>query len=273
MSVEGTRFADLEERLQANPAEVIDLQLFVGDEKIADNQTVAVADDRPTIEPDTTLRLQVGPIHDRNGHVVPDDTLVDFQLTYGGAELALQMPAVRTRSGFAVDDVLLEQSGTVRIGATSGEATTGEPVTIVVAPSTDLVEDTPPTAVPAPLPVTQTVTATDEPAGSAGAEITAPNIVPPRAHANPATLVVALLTMLITMSLLLVVQIRILPRATLVHNLLWAVIGGLAAYVLYGVGLIPGASWLYIHLDVWAAALVVFVGMLSPLLWLQLRSS
>ena len=73
------------------------------------------------------------------------------------------------------------------------------------------------------------------------------------------------------MALLLIVQLRLLPRSTLVHNMLWAVIVGLVAYILYGAGLIPGADWIYTHLDVWGAALVAFLGMILPLLWLQLR--
>ena len=79
--------------------------------------------------------------------------------------------------------------------------------------------------------------------------------------------------MLGMLSLLLIIQIRILPRATLVHNMLWTVIVGLAAYVAYGVGLLPGAGMLHQNLDTTAAALVVFVGMLATMLWLQLRSN
>ena len=58
----------------------------------------------------------------------------------------------------------------------------------------------------------------------------------------------------------------------LVHNLLWAVIIGLGAYIIFGVGLLPGGSWLYDQLDVWSAALVTFLGMIAPILWLQLRA-
>ncbi|MEZ4560956.1 MAG: hypothetical protein R2854_31735 [Caldilineaceae bacterium] len=37
-------------------------------------------------------------------------------------------------------------------------------------------------------------------------------------------------------------------------------------------GLLPGGSWLYDQLDVWSAALVTFLGMIAPILWLQLRA-
>ena len=98
------------------------------------------------------------------------------------------------------------------------------------------------------------------------------NVVAMDDHANPATLLVAIFTMLITLSLLLIVQIRILPRSVLVHNLLWGVVVGLGAYVAYAVGLIPGAALLYRSMGVWAVSLVVFLGMIIPMLWLQLNS-
>jgi hypothetical protein len=86
-------------------------------------------------------------------------------------------------------------------------------------------------------------------------------------------LVVALMTMLATISLLLVVQVRVLPRQTLVHSMLWAVNCGLAAYILYGLGLLPGGGWLQGSLRVWGVGLVVFIAMLLPLVWLQLRTN
>ena len=85
-------------------------------------------------------------------------------------------------------------------------------------------------------------------------------------------LLLALVTLLVTLSLFLIVQVRILPRSALVHNLLWAAIFGLLGYVLYGLGLFPGGQWLQANIGVLSVPLVVFVPMLLPLLWLQLRS-
>ena len=73
------------------------------------------------------------------------------------------------------------------------------------------------------------------------------------------------------LSLLLIVQVGTMPRTTLVYNMLWAVIVGLMAYILYGLGALPGSQWLRDQLGIAAAAAVVFVGMILPLLWLQLR--
>ena len=90
---------------------------------------------------------------------------------------------------------------------------------------------------------------------------------------NLATLIVALLILVVTISLLLIAQNRIIPRPILVRNLLWTAVAGLAAYVLYGVGLLPGANWLHSYFDVIAAGIVVLVSMIATMLWLQLRSN
>jgi hypothetical protein len=87
------------------------------------------------------------------------------------------------------------------------------------------------------------------------------------------SLIVALLTMMATVSLLVVVQVRVLPRQTLVHSMLWAVNCGLGGYILYGLGLLPGGGWLQGSLPVWGTGLVVFISMLLPLVWLQLRTT
>ncbi|MEZ4619726.1 MAG: hypothetical protein R2867_30065 [Caldilineaceae bacterium] len=58
----------------------------------------------------------------------------------------------------------------------------------------------------------------------------------------------------------------------LVNNMLWATICGLVAYILYAMGMLPGVTFLSATLRIWSAAVVVFIGMLLPLLWLQLRA-
>lgn len=47
-------------------------------------------------------------------------------------------------------------------------------------------------------------------------------------------LLLALATLLVTLSLFLIVQVRDWARSALVHSLLWAAIFGLLGYVLYG---------------------------------------
>jgi cell division protein FtsW (lipid II flippase) len=48
------------------------------------------------------------------------------------------------------------------------------------------------------------------------------------------------------------------------RNILWAVIGGLAAYSLYGLGLLPAANWMQRQWRPWGAALVTTAGCIIP---------
>lgn len=263
VAVPGTRFGTLRERLSPDPARTI--ALVVGDGgggPIAANEAVPgapAAEEQPALPIGATLRITAGPIYDRNGHPVPDGAIVDFQLQFDGEVLALAVAPALTRSGMAVRDLVVERSGTLRIAATADQATTGQPVEVVILPPPTTVA---PAATDGPLAAGATEGVDTPPAAD-------PNAAPNRV--NLLTLLIALSTIVLTLSFFLIVQVRVLPRATLVHNMLWAAIFGLIGYILYGLGLFPGADWLRRNVSVWGAAAVVFVPMLLPLLWLQLR--
>lgn len=271
VAVPGTRFADLDARLHADPLRALPIDIFDGDTRLSAN--AAGSGPQAVIDVGSTIRIQVGPIADLNNHMVPDGTEVEFQVIYEGAELALNVQPAETRAGFAVREIPLERSGSVRIVATSGVASSAPPrlVTVVDPTQDGAAAGTAPAVVPiAPITTTDVLT-TGTTTQTVGAD-SQPNVAPSERLVNLATLFVAVFTMLITLSMLLIVQVRILPRAMLVHNLLWAVIVGFSAYIIYGVGLLPGGRWLHDQLNVWSAALVVFLGMIAPILWLQLRS-
>ncbi|MBW7882811.1 MAG: hypothetical protein H3C34_09260 [Caldilineaceae bacterium] len=261
--VPGTRFSNLAERLQPDPAQVIPLSAEESSSNtlLIDNRLEGEAgavDERPTIDAGVTLRLRVGPILDYNGHPVPDGTAVNFRLQYEGAELALAVNPAFTRNGIATRDVTLERGGVLRLAATAGQATTGDALVIsILAPPTQ----TPEPAATASPPANIAAAPLGDTAETGGA----------RERANALTLLIALFTLVVAISLLLIVQIRILPRPTLVHNILWATIFGLAGYVLYALGLFPGGDWLSRSVGVWGTPVTVFVPMLLPLLWLQVR--
>jgi hypothetical protein len=183
-----------------------------------------------------------------NGNTVPDGSPVIFRLQFDGDDLALAVEPALSQTGVAAREIVLDRGGVLRVSATSGAATSGEQIALSVV--------APPTAPPA-----------EE---GSGAEATNATLAP-RDRTTVLTLLIALFTILVTLSLFLIVQVRVLPRVALVHNLLWAAIFGLAGYLLYGVGLFPGGTWLSENVGVWGATAVVFVPMLLPLLWLQLR--
>lgn len=271
VSVPGTRFSSLIERLEPNPNQVINLQIVRT--SLPTGDASAVTDAPVDLSVGDAIQIQAGPVLDLNGHRVPDGTRVSFRLIYEGEELALPTEPIATVDGVAVISVPLDRSGTLRISASSGQATTsvnilvsiqGEnPVTIATVVPTPTPAP-PPTETPQALP---TDLSTDLPAAGEGTGTAGPRTVH---RVDLTTLAVALSTMLVMVSLMLVVLLRIMPRQMLMYRMLWATIAGLAAYLLYGLGWIPGIGQLQAALNPWAVAPVVFVAMLITLVWMQL---
>lgn len=76
----------------------------------------------PTYQAGDLLSLAAGPILDRNGHIVPDNTPVTFEVTIvtEGATLTREINAV-TRQGMGQTSYSIEGEGNLEIIATSGE--------------------------------------------------------------------------------------------------------------------------------------------------------
>lgn len=258
VDVPGTRFASLGERLQPNPAVQIPLAAEESDgDLITRTGDDPPAGERPSVEVGSLLRLRAGPITDLNGNPVPDGVPVSFELRYEGEETALMVEPAASRNGVAVREVTPDRSGVLRINARAGRASSDGGVSVVVLP-----------------PATSPSESSAEAAPASANQPEEPTLVrtPAPDRVNLLTLSLALFTMVIVLSLLLIVQVRVLPRPLLVHNLLWAVIFGLAGYILYGIGLFPGGAWLRNNVGMLSIPVVVFIPMLLPLLWLQLRS-
>jgi beta-N-acetylhexosaminidase len=264
VSVAGTRFDRLAERLLPDPMRPIPVQvLSQGGEVLAGANVTAST---PLTMPGTMVRIQAGPIQDHNGKPVRNGTPVELVLAYADNPAADDLLAVSTQNGVAVQDVVLDGSGVMRVAARSGDAASIAEVAL---------------SVPAALPpgtdatVTPAITGAAVAAGSPlTSDLAVDAAVQPGIARRPLSLIslaVALLTMLATLSLLLIVLVRVLPRATLVHSMLWAINFGLAGYILYGLGWVPGGAWLQGSLQTWGVGLVVFISMLLPMVWLQLR--
>ena len=275
VSVPGTRFSTLQERLQPDPALPLALTIGSNGEPLvltAENDEFAA-----TIAAGTVLQLQVNNILDQNGHPVPDNLAVNFKVTYADSAATLPVEPAFTRNGSAQREITVAEPGRLEIMVSAGAATSGNAVTLKVEPLAGMAASTAGTTAPT---TDNAVQQTDTPTQTAPATVETPVangviLIQPPANqpwANWITLVIALLTILVTLSLLLILQIRIMPRSMLVHNMLWATICGLSAYILFGLGLLPGAGFLRGTLQFWSSAVVVFIGMLLPLLWLQLRA-
>ena len=275
VSVPGTRFSNLVERLEPDPNQRIDLTVLnegIVIEQTEDDELVLIQTD---LKLGDSLELQAGPIMDRNGNTVPDGTPVNFRLIYEGEELAIQSNPVATRGGLARKSVLLERTGTLLIAVNSVEADSSTEIRARI-PDPDVASDRTQIEVTNP---ERGVTPAPSPA-AAVTVVPSPGAVPTRSSAvrpeavelDISSLTIAMVTQLVVLALLLVVLVQLMPRQMLVQRLLWAMLVGWGAYILYGVDVIPGGLWIQVNLAPWDSVPIVVIGMLIPLIWLQFRS-
>lgn len=269
VSVPGTRFANLSERLNPDPLQPIDLLVLGPDDTILAGEAATASAPLPVVEAGTLIRIKTGVIVDHNRRPVRNGTPVEITIVYEDDPSAREVETVLTQNGEATRDIVLTRGGVAQISARAGSAVSTETIALSVQGGNGAAATSAPVETVTQVAMISTTVAPTVATGTAQGE-------PVPADEAPLTLislVVALLTMVTTISLLLVVQVRVLPRQTLVHSMLWAINCGLGAYILYGLGLLPGGSWLQSSLRVWGSGLVVFIAMLLPLVWLQLRTT
>ncbi len=228
-----------------------------------------------------TLRVLAGPIHDNNGRLVPDNTPVTFKLKQRIDQFELPLGQTGTRDGYAETSVVLERPGDYEVQVQSGQAAgslslllnivdleQGEARVAVATPTAT--PSPPPTETPTP---TATPTLTPSPAVTPQATATPapPPPLPPRRIDGAAfALALASVGLMLLLTLLGFRTLLAAPAAAL-RALLLIVIGGLLAYLLYGLGLLPGATWLQRELRPWGAAVITLVGSAIPLVYLWAR--
>jgi beta-N-acetylhexosaminidase len=284
VNVPGTRYSSLIDRLEPDPDQTIELYLLTGDaiHNAVQNNSRNIERIEADLSIGDLISVETSTIKDHNGRPVPDGTQANFRLIYEGEELALPIDPVSTRDGKARISVPLERGGTLRISASSVEATVSTLVLVSIQGENQAaqIEFVMPTPTPEPLLLAapgESAAASElvaNPQGSAAAieaESAAPTVIP-RSRVTVLTLALAFITQVVMLGLLLVVLVRVMPRAMLVYRLLWALLVGWAAYIFYGLGVVPGGTWLQMTLYPWGIIPVVFIGMLLPLVWLQLRA-
>lgn len=269
VSVPGANY-DLQARLEPDPAQVISIEQ-------ASAPTGSDAAGNPTSEPipvnvGDTLQLVSGIIRDRNGNAVPDGTPATIRLFYASEALELPRQEVTTVNGVARASVKLERTGELRITMSAGSAkeSTTLLVTIqgdspariatVVPTPTATPTDTPtPTPTWTPLPTPTNIPEPTTTPGFGGAN--------PHARVDLFALILGLLGVAVAGGLIYFTQANRDRRTPddIVRLLGWAAVCGLAAYVLYSLGWLPGATWLQRSVRPWGALLVTFICGLLPL--------
>jgi beta-N-acetylhexosaminidase len=197
------------------------------------------------LQPPVSVRLQAGPIVDRNGHPVRDETTVTFFAEYTGSAYAPPVSAT-TGGGVAEATLILTDAGQVRFRAESGEARQSEIVALAIQPLPTATVT--PSRTPSPSPTVlaaSTAIPTPQPTSTPAPTETAPPVATGTEH--PASgfdlLLAAGITLLVAAIGCLLLGERRKQPAILVRWILLAIIGGMAGYILYALRVIRPESW------------------------------
>lgn len=272
VDVSGANYS-LTEKLKPDPAQAIKL--------ILPDVRVQMGTNTFTAKVGDTLRVVAGPILDYNGRLVPDTTPVNFKFKQRGDQFELPLGQTGTVDGYAETSVVLERAGDFEVQVQSGQAAgslslllnivdlEGGEARVAVATAT---------ATPSPIP-TETPTPTPMPTATSTPVVTPlpsptptplPPLPPRRVDAGAFSLSLLSILLVAVASLFIYRATSELPE-TMVRNSLLMAIGGLIAFSLYGLGWLPGATWLQRQLRPWGAALITLLGCLLPLLVARVR--
>jgi beta-N-acetylhexosaminidase len=261
VDVEGINY-DLSKQLSPDPGETIPLVRL---EPAAATVT----------QPPVGVRLQAGPILDRNGHIVPDGTQVTFYTEYSNSDYAPSRSAT-TVEGLAETAFDLAEAGQVLFRVESGDARHSQAAELLIQP---LPTETPtppptqtstPTLTPSPLPTaTPPASATPVPSPTASDPI-APSGTEPSRPVDGLDLMLAIgIILLIAAAGCLLLDRRMGQREVVLRWSLLAVIGGLTGYILCAWPLLRPASWGILPEAAWVSRAVTSgiaaVGTLAPL--------
>jgi len=263
VTVPGVNY-DLAMQVQPDPQQVITIEPLGGR---------SVRPDEPIVlDPGQSLGIVTGPILDRNGNLVPDGTVVTFRLFYPTESLEMPRLQALTRDGVAEVTVKVERPGALQISAMAGQATQSSVLLVTVTGPTPTPElrGTPtstPTASPTPA-------ATPSPiAGAFGEGILGGRRPAGLPRVDVAAFVLALLAALLMGALTFLLQARGgMALHEVVGTALWAIVLGMTAYILYGLGWLPGATYLQKQMRPWGAPAVVAAASVLPLLFVRGRS-
>jgi beta-N-acetylhexosaminidase len=269
VSVAGINY-DLIQRTEPDPGQVVQIKVVNAPPAGGTPGTVGV-------KVGDKLELATSPILDRNGHLVPDGTPVEFRLFYPTESLELPRIAATTKDGVARATVVLERIGQLEISLVSRHglrSTTvvvtiqqGQPAVIeTIEPSPTPTRTETPTPLPTPTPTrtprpTATPTLPPTPTPTPERRAPAQEGVPPSGFAL--SLGAAVLAGVAGFA---VQEGRGHGRARQVRYALWGVILATVGYVLWAVGWLDAFGPLRQLPRAWQAPVVsLLFGLLSLL--------
>lgn len=228
-----------------------------------------------------SVLVRAGPVKDRNGHIVPDGTLVEFRFfdPQGGIELPRRQ--VPTVGGLASVPLTIERAGSLQLSAAAGDGagsdvlllTVGGEAGALVSTATPTVTPTPtatpePTATPTPEPTaTPTPTPSPQAAPEPGTGKRPPGLFGAGERVNLITFAVAVIAILVAFFLYyLLVMDRPHTPAELLRDGLAMATGALLLYLLYAVGWLPGSAFLHERLGLVSVLVLTLLGSFASVL-------
>ncbi len=280
VSVAGVNY-DLPRVLEPDPDRPFPLKLLLPDPETGEPRSIDPRLDVIDLQVGDAIIVQAGPVLDHNGHVVPDDTLVEFVFLDQQAGVELPRRQAPTVNGMASTQLVIERAGTFQISATAGEGAHAEAALIltiggeegaILATATPTVTPTP-THTPTPtLTPTHTPTPTPEPTATPS-PVVAPNPTPPvdsgisGRRVNLGAFLIALIANLLAFIMHYIIGGGArLPRERVARDALISIIGAQLLYILYAMGWLPGSNALQTLIGPAGALLVTFFGGLLPFL-------
>ncbi len=228
----------LVKQTEPNPDQLIPM---IATEVVTDTQVAAPLE----LKINDPLTLRAGPIFDRNGHLVPDNTPVQFTVNFP-AERVQQNQMGVTLNGIAETTIVIERKGTVEIRAEAEPALRSYVIRVNISATDEIsIETIKPTAIP-----TNTPLPTLAPTNTA---LPAPTAVPTPAPPVERVTRTNWLAFAATLVALLVVGLIGLAAATNLgavarwRAVLISITAGWVAYVLYALGS-PGTRRLEVAL-------------------------
>lgn len=279
---------DLNYHLTPNPNQIINLALITNqmdpdsDQGPIEASTPVTGQDQnipaPLFRLGEAVNIQAGPILDRNGNMVPDGTKAQFTIQLAGESLIIAMPETETVNGYASIEYRVEREGIFAVTASSGDAKTS--ATLILTTQGGLAEIVMPTATPLPEPsVTPEPSPTPEPTPTPeaypGTETKAPTHPGGFPKLNDWLLVIMLLITGFGLSYG-VAYLWWKGQQWAVRAGLCTVLGGLAAYIVLGLGF-PSLGAAIRQSGTWFVIQMSFVGMLfgwivSLIWWLHTQA-
>lgn len=268
---------DLFQQTQPDPEQII--ELFI----LSDGEFQSPPSEAPLeAAVGNTLQLRAGGILDRNGHLVPDGTIVQFIQLDRVQGLVSIIAEVPTQNGMAQLDYVLEartEAGQYRITAKSGQASISQEVDISIEGGAQVAIITPtpmPTMTPLPSPTattspSATPTDTPKPTATATPAPAAPEEPSVKIELSEFQILLSLLFGLLLISNIAVTGGRrqMLSIADRIEWPLWGLIGALLGYIYFTLQL-PGVTRLP-EMGSWSGLLVSFPSGLLALLLFQVK--